>query len=97
MQNITDIDTNAKIRYSNICLFKKCQEFQDFLILFLQIILFILTIFSNFSINLNDPSILSSLNLNIRTKNMNFVQQAQTIVIIYFKIILFILTIFSNF
>lgn len=79
-------------------------EFQDFLILFLvrwiqtlQIILFILIIFSNFSINLNDPSILSSLNLNIRTKNMNFVQQAQTIVIIYFKIILFILTIFSNF
>ena len=72
-------------------------EFQDFLILFLQIILFILIIFSNFSINLNDSSILSSLNLNIRTKNMNFVQQAQTIVIIYFKIILFILTIFSNF
>ena len=39
--------------------------------------------FPNFSININDPSILSSLNLNIKTKNMNFVEEAQTIAIIY--------------
>ena len=39
--------------------------------------------FPNFSMNINDPSILSSLTLNIRTKNMNFVEEAQTIAIIY--------------
>ena len=36
-----------------------------------------------FSMNINDPSILSSLTLNIKTKNMNFVEEAQTIAIIY--------------
>ena len=39
--------------------------------------------FPNFSININDPSILASLTLNIKTKNMNFVEEAQTITIIY--------------
>ena len=39
--------------------------------------------FPNFSMNINDPSILSSLTLNIKTKNMNFVEEAQTIAIIY--------------
>ena len=39
--------------------------------------------FPNFSMNINDPSILSSLTLNIKTKNMNFVEKAQTIAIIY--------------
>ena len=38
--------------------------------------------FPKFSMNINDPSILSSLTLNITTKNMNFVE-AQTIAIIY--------------
>ena len=33
--------------------------------------------------NINDPSILSSLTLNIKTKNMNFLEEAQTIAIIY--------------
>ena len=33
--------------------------------------------------NINDPSILSILTLNIKTKNMNFVEEAQTITIIY--------------
>ena len=33
--------------------------------------------------NMNDPSILSSLTLNIKTKNMIFVEKAQTIAIIY--------------
>ena len=33
--------------------------------------------------NINDPSILSTLTLNIKTKNMNFVEEAQTITIIY--------------
>ena len=33
--------------------------------------------------DINDPSILSSLPLNIKTKNMNFVEEAQTIAIIY--------------
>ena len=33
--------------------------------------------------NINDPSILSSLTLNIKTKNMNFVKESQTIAIIY--------------
>ena len=33
--------------------------------------------------NINDPSILSSLTLNIKTKNMNFVEEVQTIAIIY--------------
>ena len=37
----------------------------------------------NFSINIHDPNILSSLTLNIRTKNMNFVEHAQTIAIVY--------------
>lgn len=37
--------------------------------------------FSNFSMNINDPSILSSLTSNIKTKNMNFVEEAQTIAI----------------
>ena len=38
--------------------------------------------------NVNDPSILSSLTLNIKTKNMNFVEETQTITIIcriYYK------------
>ena len=39
--------------------------------------------FPNFSMNINDPSILSSLTLNIKTKNMNFVEESQTITIIY--------------
>ena len=39
--------------------------------------------FLNFSMNMNDPSILSSLTLNIKTKNMNFVEEAQNIAIIY--------------
>ena len=39
--------------------------------------------FPNFSMNINDPSILSTLTLNIKTKNMNFVEEAQTITIIY--------------
>ena len=39
--------------------------------------------FPNFSMNINDPSIISSLTLNIKTKNMNFVEEAQTIAIIY--------------
>ena len=39
--------------------------------------------FPNFSININDPSILANLTLNIKTKNMNFVEEAQTITIIY--------------
>ena len=39
--------------------------------------------FPNFSMNINDPSILSSLTLNIKTKNMNFVEETQTIAIIY--------------
>lgn len=39
--------------------------------------------FPKFSINLSDPSILSTLSLNIKTKNMNFIEQAQTIAIIY--------------
>ena len=39
--------------------------------------------FSNFSMNINDSSILSSLTSNIKTKNMNFVEEAQTIAIIY--------------
>ena len=39
--------------------------------------------FPNFSMNINDPSILSSLTLNIKTKNMNFVEEAQTIATIY--------------
>ena len=39
--------------------------------------------FPNFSMNINDPSILSSLTLNIKTKNMNFVEETQTITIIY--------------
>ena len=35
--------------------------------------------------NINDPSILSNLTLNIKTKhkNMNFVEEVQTITIIY--------------
>ena len=39
--------------------------------------------FPNFSMNINDLSILSSLTLNIKTKNMIFVEKAQTIAIIY--------------
>ena len=39
--------------------------------------------FPNFSMNINDPSIFSSLTLNIKTKNMNFVEEAQNIAIIY--------------
>lgn len=39
--------------------------------------------FPNFSMNLNEPIILSSQTLNIKTKNMNFIEEAQTIVIIY--------------
>ena len=39
--------------------------------------------FPNFSMNINDPSILSSLTLNIKTKNINFVEEPQTIAIIY--------------
>ena len=39
--------------------------------------------YPNFSMNINDPSILSNLTLNIKTKNMNFVEEAQTIAIIY--------------
>ena len=39
--------------------------------------------FPNFSMNINDPGILSSLTSNIKTKNMNFVEEAQTIIIIY--------------
>ena len=39
--------------------------------------------FPNFSMNINDLSILSSLTLNIKTKNMNFVEETQTIAIIY--------------
>lgn len=39
--------------------------------------------FPNFSLNLNEPIILSSQTLNIKTKNMNFIEEAQTIVIIY--------------
>ena len=45
--------------------------------------------FPNFSMNINDSSILSSLTLNIKTKNMNFVEEAQTIAIInriYYKV-----------
>ena len=33
--------------------------------------------------NINDPSILSSLTLNIKIKNMNFVKETQTIAIMY--------------
>ena len=44
---------------------------------------FILIAFPYFSMNINDPSILSSLTSNIKTKNMNFVEEAQTIAIIY--------------
>ena len=39
--------------------------------------------YPSFSMNINDPSILSSLTLNIKMKNMNFVEEAQTIAIIY--------------
>ena len=39
--------------------------------------------YPNFSMNIHDPSIFSSLILNIETKNMNFVEHAQTIVIVY--------------
>ena len=43
-----------------------------------------LNCFPNFSMNINDPSIFfSSLTLNIKTKNMNFVEEAQAITIIY--------------
>ena len=43
-----------------------------------------LNCFPNFSMNINDPSIFfPSLTLNIKTKNMNFVEEAQTITIIY--------------
>ena len=33
--------------------------------------------------NIHDPSILSSLTLNVKTKNMNFVEHAQTMAIVY--------------
>ena len=39
--------------------------------------------FPKFSMNLNEPIILSSQTLNIKTKNTNFIEEAQTIVIIY--------------
>ena len=39
--------------------------------------------FPNFSMNINDSSIISSLTLNIKNKNMNFVEEIQTIAIIY--------------
>ena len=43
-----------------------------------------LNCFPNFSMNINDQSIFfSSLTLNIKTKNMNFVEEAQAITIIY--------------
>ena len=63
---------------------------QNLLILFLvwliqtlQMVPFFLIVFPYFSMNINDPSILSSLTSNIKTKNMNFVEKAQTIAIIY--------------
>ena len=42
-------------------------------------------LFSKFLMNINDPSILSNLTLNIKTKqkNMNFVEEVQTITRIY--------------
>ena len=43
-----------------------------------------LNCFPNFSMNINDPSIFfPSLTLNIKIKNMNFVEEAQAITIIY--------------
>ena len=39
--------------------------------------------YPKFSMNIRDPSILSSLTLNIKTKNMNFLEHAQTIAIVY--------------
>ena len=44
---------------------------------------FISTVFQILPMNLNEPIILSSQTLNIKTKNMNFIEEAQTIVIIY--------------
>ena len=39
--------------------------------------------YPKFSMNIHDPSILSGLSLNIKMKNMNFIEEAQTIAIIY--------------
>ena len=39
--------------------------------------------YPSFSMNRNNPIILSNLTLNIKMKNMNFVEEAQIIAIIY--------------